>query len=29
MVVETLDKNRIETVHMYLPEREADEDTDD
>ena len=29
MVVETLDKNRIETVHMYLPEHEADEDTDD
>ncbi|WP_138263182.1 HlyC/CorC family transporter [[Clostridium] hylemonae] len=29
MVVETLDKNRIETVHLYLPEREADEDTDD
>lgn len=29
MVVETLDKNRIETVHMYLPERETDEDTDD
>lgn len=29
MVVETLDKNRIETVHLYLPEAEADDDTDD
>ncbi|KMZ53945.1 HlyC/CorC family transporter [Dorea sp. D27] len=28
MVVETLDKNRIETVHMYLPEPAAEEDTD-
>lgn len=29
MVVETLDKNRIETVHLYLPEVEAEDDTDD
>ena len=29
MVVETLDKNRIETVHLYLPEAEEDDDTDD
>lgn len=29
MVVETLDKNRIETVHLYLPEAEAEDDTDD
>lgn len=28
MVVETLDKNRIETVHLYLPEAEAEDDTD-
>ncbi|RGU91324.1 HlyC/CorC family transporter [Clostridium sp. AF15-17LB] len=29
MVVETLDKNRIETVHLYLPEAEAEDDTED
>ena len=28
MVVETLDKNRIETVHIYLPEAAAEDDTD-
>ncbi len=28
MVVETLDKNRIETVHMYLPEAAEEDDTD-
>lgn len=28
MVVETLDKNRIETVHIYLPETAAEDDTD-
>ena len=26
LVVETLDKNRIESVHVYLPEKKADEE---
>ena len=30
LVVETLDKNRVESVHVYLPEKQAsDEDDED
>ena len=27
MVVETLDKNRIESVHLYLPEPASNDDS--